>query len=190
MTPGVVMLLLCLIPHPHPIPPLRLAELLLLIVAGAAAIQLAYPWIARDGETESTMNIVRYIAPVVGLLLLFPAHPELAVVVLAVVAFGDGSATLFGLLFGKRRLPWNEHKTWAGFVGFIACSLPLATLAYWLQAPPGVGFRVAVMCALSAVCCGEIAESLPLKSSDNLRVGVSAAIGVLLAQVFLAGLTT
>ena len=36
----------------------------------------------------------------------------------AVLSVSDGSATLFGKLFGKRHLPWKKNKTWIGSFSF------------------------------------------------------------------------
>ncbi|MCH7872975.1 MAG: hypothetical protein IID33_14870, partial [Planctomycetes bacterium] len=55
---------------------------------------------------------------------------------------------------------------------------PLAALLYWAEAGPPVGLPEAAVCAGCAALCGAVAESLPLRSLDNLRVGLAAAIGV------------
>ena len=72
--------------------------------------------IARHGERNLRASALGYTGSVVLMLLLFPRHVELALSVLAILAFGDGSATLGGLLIGGRPLPWNRHKTWAGLI--------------------------------------------------------------------------
>ncbi len=187
MLPGVFALSLSLIPHERPLPMIAFAHIAVLILLAAVLVRQVYPAIARPGETDWTLNIIKYSCTILVVLLLFPMHPEFAAVVVAVVAFGDGSATLLGLLFGRHHLPWNPQKTWEGLVGFMVCSMPLATLAYWLEAEPAVPLHVAATCALTAVVCGQIAESLPLRSSDNLRVGIAAASGVIVAHLICCG---
>lgn len=187
MLPGFIGIGLSFVPHPRHLAMFDIVTLSLVILIVGAGIRLMYSRIARPGETGWTINIARYAGTVIAMLILFPAHPEFASVVIAIIAFGDGSATLCGLLWGKHHLPWNSHKTWEGFLAFVVCSLPLATLAYWLEADPTPSLPAALLCALSASLFGQIAESLPLKSSDNLRVGVAAAAGVLFAHMFVLG---
>lgn len=178
MLPGMFALLLALVPQERPVPQIRLIELTILIALLGFVVRQAYPLIARQGEENWTLNIVRYSATIVALLFLFPWNPEFAAVVVTVIAFGDGAATLFGLQFGRRHLPWNSQKTWAGVTGFALCAFPLSTLAYWLEAQPAASLWKAAICAGAAVLCGEVAESLPLNSSDNLRVGLASGLGV------------
>lgn len=181
MSPGVIAILFSQVPHQHPLSRFDLLSLSTIVLILGVATRYSYFAIARRGESSWTMNIVGYCLPVAALVFLFPAHPEFAATCMVVVSFGDGSATLFGLLFGKHPLPWNDRKTWEGFIGFLVCSMPLATLAFWLEARPVVSLLVAAICGASAALCGQIAESLPLKSGDNLRVGLAAATGVVLA---------
>lgn len=178
MSPGLLALALTQVPHQRPLTLAGRAILLAVVVLAGVIVHHAYPLIARCGENRWTMNIVKYAIPVVSLVLLFPANLELAVVVVTVIAFGDGSATLFGLLVGQRRLPWNSTKTWAGLLGFAICAIPTATLGFWLESHPAISWMVAAACVSPAVILGMIAESLPWKSSDNLRVGLAAAVGV------------
>lgn len=187
MSPGGLAILFSQVPHQHPLSRFDLISLSSIVIVLAVVTRLMYSAIARKGETTWTLNIVWYLLPVASLLFVFPKHPEFAAVCMVVVSFGDGTATVFGLLFGRHPLPWNSQKSWAGFVGFLVCSLPPAILAYWLEALPKVPLREAVFCGTSAAICGQIAESLPSSSSDNLRVGVAAAAGVVLAYLSMFG---
>jgi len=111
-------------------------------------------------------------------------------VVVVVLALGDGAAYIGGKTFGKRKLPWNSEKTWVGSLSFIAVSGPIATLAYMVLADAdGRHWQIAAACGFAAAICGSIAESLPVKLTDNLRVGVSALLAVTVTQYALVGLT-
>jgi dolichol kinase len=108
-----------------------------------------------------------------------------------VLAFGDGSAYLGGKLLGGPRLPWNPDKSVAGSLSFVLIAAPMASLAYWNEArnPDGssVPLLLAVLCGTAAAIVGSIAESWPTRITDNLRVGVAAAVSVVAAHFALAG---
>ena len=71
---------------------------MLIIVGIAGTVALAFRWysaaLMRDGEENLTGAIVGYVGTFLGTLCLFPAQPEFAFVVLTVLAFGDGLATI------------------------------------------------------------------------------------------------
>ncbi len=138
----------------------------------------------RDGALARGIDwgIVFYPATVLALILLFRERLEIAAAAWAWLAFGDGIATVAGILLGRSTgpLPWNREKSWAGFFGFLVAGLPAgAVLWCWTRGeafPPAalgpllvVGFAVAVL------------ESLPLGIDDNLVVGLAG--GGLLATV-------
>jgi hypothetical protein len=61
----------------------------------------------------------------------------------------------------------------------------MAALIYWLEARPTVSGVQALVCGISAALLGGLAESVPSKITDNLRVGLAAAAGVVLAHTAL-----
>jgi hypothetical protein len=44
----------------------------------------------------------------------FPRRLEVAAAVWGILAFGDGMASIVGMTLGRRKLPWNPRKSWAG----------------------------------------------------------------------------
>jgi dolichol kinase len=175
--PALIPFAMLAIYHEDPLPPWNLA-----VVVGAAA---ALTWlsyrrrkaISRADERWALTCIAYPVAPVLTLCL-FPHRAEFAGVVLVVVACGDAAAALGGRLFGKRSLPWNHRKTWIGSICFVAAAAPLAAILYLAEAKPRVELLQAAVCAICAALAGALAESLPLRSADNLRVGFAAAISV------------
>src|SRR5262249_18406560 len=143
---------------------------------------------SRSTEKNCLPSILGYASPGLLTLCLFPQTPELPMTVVAVLAFGDGSATLFGLLYGSARLPWNSSKTWVGTIAFLSASLPLAVLVYSLAATPAVSPRVSLVCGGTAALVAAAVETLPMKGNDNLRVGLAALAGVLLPHALLVGI--
>ena len=136
MLPGLLPFILVAVPHDDPTS-LRFK----IVISSIAAIIVAamcyhFSKIRRRGEQryDGIAAVVGYALPVLALILMFPAHAELALTVLTVIAFGDGSATLGGLLFRGRSLPWNSRKSWFGTACFVAVGLPYAMAIYWAGA--------------------------------------------------------
>ncbi len=195
MAPGIIPLLLWNIPHRDPAAPL-----LIFIAGGVAAVLgvsifVCFGMIARDRNQSDRMGaVVGYAGSVLATILLFPGQMELGMTTLAVLAFGDGSATLGGMLLQGRKLPWNPRKTWSGLFCFIAVGVPVASIIYWgethynpLALGPSIPFRTGLICGGAAVLVAAIAESLPLRINDNIRVGVSAAVTLVVAHGLTVG---
>ena len=196
MAPGILPFLLWPVPHKDPLAPLLAQIILALFALIVIALFLSWSRIARAdvGNRDRAAAILGYAVTVLVTILLFPAHIECGLTVLAVLAFGDGAATLFGKLLRGPRLPWNQDKTVAGFIGFLALGIPLATVIYWgesnnLQAiGPAATMLQALWVALAGVLAGAVAESLPMKLNDNFRVGLAAAVGIVTMHAAIFGI--
>jgi dolichol kinase len=151
--------------------------------------------IEREGEKSDRAGaVLGYAGSVLATLFLFPAQAELGLAVLVVLALGDGSATLFGKLIGGAKLPWNGQKTWSGTMAFILVGAIAASTIYWGETyfnprslDPNPGFLTAVVCGSTAAFLAAIAESFPSRINDNIRVGVTAALGVATAHALMVG---
>lgn len=104
MLPGLLPFVLWIIPHDAPT---SMRFQLVVGIGGslaAAVMILKFSQIRRQGEAnrDSVMAVLGYAGSGLGMMLLFPGELQLATGVLAVLAFGDGSATLGGLLLGGR----------------------------------------------------------------------------------------
>ena len=124
------------------------------------------------------LGIVAYPAAVLALILLFPSRPELAAAVWAILAFGDGFATIAGRNLASPPLPWNPEKSVAGSLGFLAAGIPGACAAYHFVgkheslSPAGIALVSAVV-----IICATV-ESLPLNLDDNLTIPFSGALSI------------
>lgn len=176
ISPGLLAFLLPFIPHEKPLPPQSLFELTLITSVLTGIYIAARRIVARPNETDFYLTTLSYPAAVLATLFAFPGAPELGAIVVVVIAFGDGSAYLSGKRIGGPRLPWNKNKTWAGTLSFLAVAGPLASLAYFGEAGAGTSWLAALLCGCGAAFLAAIAESLPTRLSDNLRVGVTAAM--------------
>ncbi len=194
MSPGFLPFLLWPIPHADPISPTLRAIMILLVVGLGIWIFANFRQIARQHRIDDRLQAVGgYAGSVLIMLLLFPADAQLGLAVLAVLAFGDGSATLGGLLLGGPTVPWNRAKTWSGSACFVLVGGMMASVIYWgethnLEAQtPGVPFTIALLCGVSAAMAGAIVESLPIGINDNIRVGAAASLTIVAVHGLVVG---
>lgn len=194
--PGFLPFLLWPFPSIMIPPHIRLGILTAVTFAVGLVMFVRYSRIRRTGEPASDRySILGYSGSVLLMLLFFPVNTELALTVLAILAFGDGCATLGGKLFGGRRLPWNSRKSFAGLICFLFCGTIMGAIIYWCEANhrqlPAVAipvrFASAALCAFIATTVAAIVESIPLRTNDNLNVGVAASLAVIVAQSVFVG---
>lgn len=187
ISPGFLPFLLWVIPHQDP------ANLLVLSALTAVSISLlaaALHWsrtFLRPGEGLGLDSIVGYAASVLPVLLLFPAQIEIGLTTLAILAFGDGSATLVGMHVRGRSLPWNPRKTWVGSASFVMAATIMASIIYWGEANPRVPFATGLIISASAALVAAAAESFASRINDNIRVGLAAAATLATMQGLLVG---
>ena len=187
IAPGCLPFVLWLIPHRDPIGPILTTCVLAIFAALCAGALAQYTLIARRRDCQQCGSVLGYGLSVLLTVLLFPAQLELGLTVLAIIAFGDGCATLGGLLFGTEKLPWNPRKSWVGTTCFLVLGTLLATLIYWGEAQPGVALPTAFACAAAATLAAALAESLPSGVNDNIRVGLTAMLTLAAAHGCLVG---
>ena len=187
LTPGLLPILFWLLPHRDPVRWPQLLVISSVAIVGAIVGCRAWRNFSRAGEQNCLSCALGYASMSLLSLLLFPGQVELAMVVLATLAFGDGAATLGGLLLRGPKLPWNPQKTWAGSACFVLAALPISTLYYWAEAQPHVSWNEALASAAVAVSAGAIAESIPTRINDNFRVPLAALLGVVLLHQYVLG---
>jgi dolichol kinase len=189
MSPGLIAVLLPLIPHADPLA-MYSRVILLAIIGGTSLLVLQREALFRrnaDGKRGWATSVISYGVITLSLLLALPAQPEIGMAVTMIIAFGDGSATLAGMLVRGRKLPWNRDKSWAGFAAFLLCAIPLGTMVYWAEARPGVALSLACACVAPAAIMAALAESLPVRINDNIRVGVTAGLTMLATHGMFVG---
>ena len=145
---------------------------------------------ALERETDRrrgfALGIILYPASVGALVLIFSGRLEIAAAAWALMAFGDGAATLAGTFIGGPKLPWNPEKSWSGFLGFAGAGAVSAVLLHqWVaaghQGTPIPGLSVWIIMAAAALV-GAFIESVPTGIDDNLTVPI-------LTGAFIYGLT-
>ena len=189
MSPGLLPIILQFVPHRDPISPTLRGIIVAVVVALALHIFLGFRRIRRTPDDGGSAAVTGYAMSVLLMVLLFPGHLEMGLALLAILAFGDGSATLFGMLLRGPRLPWNRAKSWSGFLAFLVMGTGMASWFYWAETwnleatNPPVSFSTAVMLVMPAVVGAAVCESLESRINDNIRVGV---VGGILLMVMLA----
>lgn len=139
-------------------------------------------WRADEKACGISVGMVFYPLTVLCLVVVFRQRLEVAAVAWAILALGDGMATVVGETFGRRRLPWNVHKTWAGSVAFwlfgtLGASLTLGWVISYQGRQMSWAFLVAV--AGLAALFAAFLESQPQKIDDNLSVPMLSGLVLL-----------
>jgi uncharacterized protein (TIGR00297 family) len=126
-------------------------------------------------------GIVLYPAAVLALSLLFAPWPAIVAAAWGLLAFGDGMATICGVLAGPSspRLPWNHRKSWAGWFGFLIFGAGAAWVLWRHTTGEPVSTEQSIQLVVVALFVA-IIESLELGVDDNIVVPLAGA-GLLLA---------
>jgi uncharacterized protein (TIGR00297 family) len=134
----------------------------------------AYNWVHMGAFVIGPdTGIILYPIAVLALVVLYPNHLHIAAAAWAIMALGDGMATVVGEALGGPPLPWNRQKTWAGFLSFIvAGTVGAYLLTRWIvpEIPPQ---KTLMVCAAAALL-GAALESLPIALDDNITVPLVA----------------
>ena len=187
MSPGLLPLLFLIVPHADPLSLLVRGVVFVLPAIMVVLALRAEKLCARRGDRGWMISVVSYAVITVSLLTLLPGQPELGSTVTTIIAFGDGSATLAGLLARGRPLPWNSSKSWVGLCAFLGCSIPIGTLIYWSVSRPAVPLEIALACVAPAVLVAAVAETLPVRLNDNIRVGLTGGLTILATHAMFVG---
>ncbi|MEX2271611.1 MAG: DUF92 domain-containing protein [Vicinamibacterales bacterium] len=133
----------------------------------------------RPSDARFAAGIILYPLAVLLLVLCFPARPDIVAAAWAILAAGDGMATLAGKAVPIARLPWNPDKSVGGLLAFILCGGAAAVaLAMWTapSVTPVPGFLFLLVAPVAAAVVAGLVETIPVGLDDNLRVPAAAAI--------------
>ena len=134
----------------------------------------------RDAEHGAgyPLGILLYPVAVLGLIVVFRNDLWMAAAIWAVLAFGDGMATILGQALAGPRLPWNPRKGWAGFGAFVVFGATFAAiLIAWTLRLPIAAWASPTVLAIAvplALACA-LVESMPTALDDNLTVPAAGA---------------
>ena len=123
----------------------------------------------QDAATNIWTGIVIYPISVLGLVLLYRHHLHVAASAWAIMALGDGMASVAGESLRGPALPWNREKRWSGFAAFLAAgALGAFVLARWVA--PALSTEKVLIVSIAGALVGALVESVPIQLDDNLSV--------------------
>jgi len=118
---------------------------------------------ARRSEIQEFVAAPIFYA--LGLIMSLTLFPEpIGYVAVAVLTLGDGFASVFGIKFGQRRVPFNKSKKLEGTIG----GFSFAFLGSLLFIDP--------LRALIASAVGMVVEILPLPLNDNVTMPLASGL--------------
>jgi dolichol kinase len=114
-----------------------------------------------------------YPMAILTLVLVFPTRLDLVATVWAILAVGDGMATLVGIHAPIAPLPWNHKKSLGGLGAFVLFGSVAAAGMMWWSSPdlPDAWMFGPIMAAVLA----GFAETVPVTLDDNVTVPAVAA---------------
>ena len=124
---------------------------------------------SRSPGDRARAGIVLYPISVLALIVLYRNHLHIAAAAWAIMALGDGMATVVGKALRGSALPWNRQKTWPVFISFaVAGTVGAYLLTRWIapEIPPD---KTLTVCAAASLL-GAVVESIPIPLDDNLTV--------------------
>ncbi len=153
------------------------------------------------------VGILLYPLAVLFLILIFPLRLDIVAAAWAILALGDGAATLVGrattrnaklaktpkkngsaafadLAFLAGPLPWNRDKTVAGTTAFIACgAIGGVALAWWTRPSimPQPSLAFVVIAPVVAAIAAAFVETIPVRLDDNVSVPATAGFALWMA---------
>ena len=90
----------------------------------------------REHEQEKGFSPGKLIYGVMVFILILLFYKKMYIVAgaWAIMSLGDGCSNIFGRAYGKRKLPWNTGKSWAGSAAFVLFGgLGAAILMWWVN---------------------------------------------------------
>jgi uncharacterized protein (TIGR00297 family) len=120
-------------------------------------------------EPDGRAGILLYPISLLTLALIFYRHLAVVAAAWGVLGLGDIMAAVAGERWGRRHLPFNGGKTWAGFLSFIGFGAAGGfVLLLWASA--GMPVTKALKIGIAAGIVGALVESLPIRLDDNVTV--------------------
>ncbi len=132
------------------------------------------------------LGILLYPLAVLMLILMFPSRLDIAAAAWAILALGDGAATLVGQAVRSSPLPWNRDKSIAGTAAFIGLgAIGGVALAWWTRTAidPQPSITFTILAPVVAAVVAAFVETIPVRLDDNISVPATAAAVLWLASI-------
>jgi uncharacterized protein (TIGR00297 family) len=136
-------------------------------------------WREAEHAAGASIGIILYPLAVLLLILVFYQRLEVAAATWGILAFGDGMASVAGMSFGRRKLPWNPRKSWVGSLAYVVFG-GFAAFALLVWTAPGRYERpFALAVAFATALFAAALESLPQGLDDNIGVPLVSGLFLL-----------
>jgi dolichol kinase len=123
--------------------------------------------------------LLGYPIAILILVLIFRHQRHIVAATWAILAFGDGFASLLGRPFGVRKLPWNAEKSYVGFFSFaLFGSVGAVLFTLWIAwGDPALARldSLLLVVPMAAALLSAIVETLPIRVDDNFTVAFTGA---------------
>lgn len=167
--------------------PLAITAQFLLVGLGTIKDPAAVQAMTRTGNPREILRgPLLYGLIFVTCTLLFWRTSPVGLVALMVLCGGDGLADIVGRRLGRRKLPFNANKSWAGslamFLGGFGLALAFVMLFHALgYFSPALDLPAAAVSVALIALLAAIVEALPAGDYDNLTVAAATiALGLVL----------
>jgi uncharacterized protein (TIGR00297 family) len=159
-----------------------------LAILDGLGVDLSKPdgWGKQARKQASRAGMVLCPLTLLVLALIFYAHLAVVAAAWGGMAMGDVMAGIGGERWGRRRLPFNPDKSWAGFFGFIGFS-GVGVFALLMWTSPWMPVTKTLEIAVGAGLVGAFTESLPIRLDDNCTAPVVCAGFIFCAALIARG---
>ncbi len=124
----------------------------------------------RSEEKKYSAGAIYYFLSLIFLFLVFPL--PIFAGAWAIMALGDGIATIAGNEFGKNKIWWNHKKSLVGSLAFFIFSAIGLAVVFWWFGVTDFGFYKVLFVALIM----SLLESLPIRINDNVSIPLASAV--------------
>src|SRR3990172_8880464 len=131
----------------------------------------------EDVRRGYPLGILLYPLSVLLMILFFSKRLYIVAAAWAIMAWGDGFASVFGRKFGRIKIPWNQDRSYAGSFAFlIFCGIAAIFFTFWTWKDPAEPiFWYLVAIPFLATFVAAMIETIPMGVNDNISVPLSAA---------------
>ncbi len=160
--------------------PLAITAQFFLVGIGKIGDEAAVKAMSRNGDRREILKGPLYygIVFVVITALLWYDTP-VGIIALMLMCGGDGLADILGRRYGKRKIFWNQQKSWIGSLGMFAGGwiFTLIILGVYIAAGIFAGPLTTFIPAITIIALlATLVETLPFKDIDNITITVTAII--------------
>ncbi|KAG7968441.1 hypothetical protein I3843_08G154500 [Carya illinoinensis] len=138
--------------------------------------------VTREGKPEYLLRgPLYYVLVLIVCVLVFWRDSPVGLISLAMMCGGDGIANIIGRRFGLMKLPFNQHKSWAGSVSMFGCGFLISIRMLYYYSVLGYfqldwGTTVQKVALVSLVAT--VVESLSTTDvvDDNISVPLASTV--------------